>query len=128
MLHAVNTAHLACVVGQDKPDLAVAGSTYFNYFEEALQPQQRFTTAGEAEAGFSSYKYKGMDVVYDSNCAATRFYLLNTKYLALRPGEGRNFVQLDRKMAVNQDAVVIPLYWAGGFTCSNRSRQAVIVA
>lgn len=128
IMHAVNTAHLACVRGTDAPDLAVAGSTYFNYFEEALQPQQRFTSASEAEAGFRSYKYKGMDVVYDSNCAATRMYLLNTDYLALRPGKGRNFVQLDRKMAVNQDAVVVPLYWAGNLTAANRSLQAVIVA
>lgn len=128
IMHAVNTAYLACVRGTDAPDLAVAGSTYFNYFEEALQPQQRFTSASEAEAGFRSYKYKGMDVVYDSNCAATRMYLLNTDYLALRPGKGRNFVQLDRKMAVNQDAVVVPLYWAGNLTAANRSLQAVIVA
>lgn len=126
--HAMNTAYLNCMRGNDMPDMVVAGSTYFTYYEESLQPQQRFTSAKEAEGGFMSYKYKGADVFYDSNCAATRLYLLNTDYLFLRPAEGRNFVTLDRKMAVNQDAVIVPLYWAGNLTCSNRSLQAVVVA
>ena len=114
--------------GTDKPDLIVAGSTYFTYYEESLQPQQRFTTAGTAEGGFDSYKYKSADVVYDANCAATRMYVLNSDYLYFRPAENRNFVQLDRKTAVNQDATVIPLYWMGNLTMSNASLQGVICA
>jgi hypothetical protein len=126
--HAMNVTHLACVRGTDKPDLIVAGSTYFTYYEESLQPQQRFTTAGTAEGGFDSYKYKSADVIYDANCAATRMYILNTDYLYFRPAADRNFVQLDRKSAVNQDATVIPLYWMGNLTMSNASLQGVICA
>jgi hypothetical protein len=126
--HAMNVANLATMRGTDAVDLIVAGSTYFTYYEESLQPQQRFMTAGEADGGFQSYKYKGADVVYDANCSATRMYGLNTDYLHLRPAADRNFVTLDRKSAVNQDATVVPLYWAGNLTCSNRSLQFVIVA
>lgn len=128
IMHAYNTAYLACVRGSDSPDLIVSGSTYFTYFEEALQPQQRFMSATEAEGGFNGYKYKGAVVMYDSNCAATRTYLLNTDYIFLRPAADRNFVTLDRKSAVNQDATVVPLYWAGNLTISNPSLSAVICA
>ena len=128
MLHAFNTVYLAAQRGSDTIDMWVGGSTYFTYFEEALQPQQRFADAMEAEGGFQGYRYKGGAVFYDSNCAATRMYGLNTDYLFLRPATDRNFVTLDRKSAVNQDATVVPLYWAGNLTCSNASLQAVICA
>jgi hypothetical protein len=126
--HAMNLTYLNCIRGSDHPDLIVAGSTYFTYYEESLQPQQRFTSSEMADAGFVSYKYKGSDVVYDQNCSATRMYLLNTDYLYFRPASSRNFVQLDRKSAVNQDATVIPLYWMGNMTLSNASLQGVICA
>jgi len=126
--HAMNLTYLNCIRGTDAPDLLVAGSTYFTYYEESLQPQQRFTDPKMADAGFVSYKYKGSDVVYDKNCSATRMYLLNTDYIFLRPHSDRNFVTLDRKASVNQDAYVVPMYWAGNLTLSNASLQGVITA
>jgi hypothetical protein len=126
--HAMNKVYLACIRGSDAPDLLVAGADYFNYYEESLQPQQRFSSPDMADAGFVTYKYKGSDVVYDKNCSATRLYHLNTDYIFLRPAADRNFVTLDRKASVNQDAYVTPMYWAGNMTVSNRSLQGVIVA
>lgn len=125
---AMNRTYLRCTRGTDSIDLVVAGETYFTYYEESLQAQQRFMSETKAAGGFNAYKYKNADVVYDSNCAATRMYMLNTDYLHFRPHENRNFVTLDRKSSVNQDATVVPIYWAGNLTCSNASLQGVIVA
>lgn len=124
--HAMNRSYLRTSRGTDLVDFIVAGETYFNYYEESLQTGQRFTKADVGDGGFVSYKYKGADVFYDPNCSATRMYFLNTDYLHFRPHSERNFTTDDRKAAVNQDAVVVPLYWAGNVTCSNRSLQAVI--
>ena len=55
-------------------------------------------------------------------------YGLNTDYINFRPHANRNFVTLDRKSSVNQDATIVPMYWAGNLTCSNCSLQFVIVA
>lgn len=126
--HAMNKVYLATMRGTDAVDLIIAGSTYFTYYEESLQPQQRFTSASTAEGGFQSYKYKGADVIYDSNCSETRMYMLDTDYIFLRPDPDRNFVTTDRKTAVNQDATVVPMFWSGNMTVSNRSLQGVIVA
>lgn len=126
--HAMNLMAMRTQRGTDKVDMWLAGETYFSYFEESLQPNQRFMSAGQGEAGFDSYKYKSSDVFYDVNCAATRMYGLNTDYIHFRPHASRNFVTLKDKVAVNQDATIVPMFWAGNLTLSNASLQAAIVA
>ena len=125
--HAMNVTYLNTMRGSDSVDLIVAGSTYFTYYEESLQAQQRFMSETKATGGFMAYKYKNADVVYDSNCSPQRMYMLNTDYINFRPHANRNFVTLDRKSSVNQDATVVPLYWAGNLTLSNASLQGVIL-
>jgi hypothetical protein len=34
---------------------------------------------------------------------------------------------LGEKSSVNQDALVMPVVWAGNMTCSNRSLQGVMI-
>ena len=126
--HAMNEIWRRTLRGTDKIDFWVAGGTYFTYFEESLQPNQRFMSAGKGEAGFDSYKYKSADFFFDENCSSTRIYGLNTDYLFLRPHVDRNFVTMKGRQAVNQDATVTPMFWGGGFTAANRNLQGVICA
>ena len=67
-------------------------------------------------------------VYYDDQCTATAMYMLNTDYLFLRPAKGREFTPLGEKASVNQDAMVLPVVWAGNMTVSNRARQGIIQA
>jgi hypothetical protein len=55
-------------------------------------------------------------------------YMLNTDYLFMRPAKGRQFKPLTDKASINQDAIVMPVVWAGNMTVSNRERQAVLCA
>jgi hypothetical protein len=126
--HAMNLVYLRSLRGSDAVDFIVGGENYFTFYEESLQAQQRFTKADVGDGGFVSYKYKGADVFYDGNCNTNRMYFLNTDYIHYRPHSDRNFTTDDRKAAVNQDAVVVPLYWAGNLTVSNRSLQGVLCA
>jgi len=126
--HAMNLVYLRSLRGSDDIDFIVAGENYFTFYEESLQAKQQFHKADVGDGGFVSYKYKGADVFYDGNCNTNRMYMLNTDYLHYRPHSERNFTTDDRKAAVNQDAVVVPMYWAGNCTVSNRSLQAVICA
>ena len=128
VVHAMNEIHRRCLRGTDKIDFWVAGGTYFTYFEESMQPNQRFATAGQGEVGFGSYKYKGGDVFFDENCANTRIYGLNTDYIGLRPHVDRNFITSKERMAVNQDATIVPMFWGGNMTISNRQLCGVICA
>jgi hypothetical protein len=66
------------------------------------------------------------DVVLDGGiggyAVAKTAYFLNTKYLHFRPHSDRNMVPLapNRRYAINQDAEVQILAWAGNLTCSGQ--------
>lgn len=126
---AMNTAHINTIRGADKPDICVAGSTYWLYYQSSLQTNQRFTDDSKAGAGFTNLVFMGnLPVVYDDQCSATRMYMLNTDYLFVRKAKGRWMKPAGDKASVNQDAMVMPMYLAGNMTVSNRERQAVICA
>jgi hypothetical protein len=130
---AMNTAFLSCSRGTDKPDLIVADDTLYTLYESSLIPQQRFTDAKLAEAGFTTVKFKGADVIYDGGiggyCPKGHMYFLNTKYLKLRPHRDRDFKLIgDRnRVAINQDAIYAIIGWAGNLTMNNAKLQGVIV-
>jgi len=127
----MNTLWLRCVRGTDKPDLIVSSHDFYSYYWESLQDLQRFASADKAEAGFPELKYNTADVVFDSNSnfstTAEKMYFLNTDYLEMVVHKDADWSQMDDKMSVNQDAVVIPLLWMGNLVCSNRSLQGVFI-
>ena len=123
---------LACCRGTDKPDLIVADNTMYSLYEQSLTPQQRFTDPKLAEAGFTTLKYKGADVIFDGGqggaCPANHMYFLNTDYIYLRPHKDRNMKAIGGdRMAINQDALYKIIGWAGNMTMSNASLQGVLV-
>ena len=126
ILGEMNSLWLTCVRGTDKPDLIAADTNTYTFYEESLQQYQRFTSEDMAAAGFVSLKYKTADVIYDDQCPSNHLYMLNTDYIFLRPHSQRQFVALEQRSSVNQDATVIPVVFAGNMTCSNRSLQGVI--
>ena len=124
------------VRGSDRPDMIVCDSTIWQVYIASLQAQQRFTNTNEADAGFPSVKFMDADVVLDggiytgdvtgaAGAPAGTAYFLNTDYLFFRPHRARNMVPLspNRRYAVNQDAEVQILAWAGNMTCSGRMFQ-----
>jgi hypothetical protein len=125
--------------GTDKPDLIVTDNTYYRLYLSSLQSIQRVAQAGDgmAGAGFASLKYYGAgmasDVVLDGGIGAAapsaHMFFLNTKYLFFRPHKDRNFVPIGgERQAVNQDAVVKLIGWAGNMTCSGGQFQGLLEA
>jgi len=56
-------------------------------------------------------------------------WFLNTKYICFRPHKDRNFVPIGgERQAVNQDAIVKLIGWAGNMTCSGAQFQGVLIA
>jgi len=114
--------------GNDTVDLIVTDQTLYSLFWDSLTDIQRVASEKEATAGFETLKYVTADVIYDgdSGIPANHMYFLNTDYIYLRPHVNRNWVPMDRKASVNQDAFVVPLVWAGNLTTSNASLQGVV--
>lgn len=127
--HAMNLTWINTIRGADKPDMITSDSIYYVYYWESLTPNQRFTDDKGAGAGFTNLVFQSnVPVIYDDQAPASHMYFLNTDYLFVRPAKGREFKPLGEKASVNQDAIVMPVVWAGNMTCSNRARQGVICA
>lgn len=129
---AMDKMYLSLCRGTDKPDLIVADNDMYSLYEQSLASLQRFTDPKMAEAGFTSLKYKGSDVIFDGgqggNCPDKHMYFLNTDYLYFRPHADRNMKVIGgERQAVNQDAIYKIIGWAGNMTMSNAGLQGVLV-
>lgn len=126
-----NTLWLNVVRGADKPDLIVASHDVYSTFEASLQQNQRYARANTGELGFEAVMYKGCEVIFDDNTnfttTAERAYFLNTDYLYLVQHKEAQWTPDDEKKPINQDAVVVPMYWMGALVCTNRSLQGLLI-
>jgi len=130
---------IACSRGNDMPNLIVLGGALYDTFWGDLQGIQRVTSGTTAVKGFQTLEFRGVPVVLDGGQATgsaldhgggistNRGYFLNTDYIFWSVHSATNMVPMDEMMAVNQDATVIPLLWAGNLTMSNASLQGVLV-
>lgn len=120
--------------GADRPDLIVLGYTVWSNFLASLQAIQRFSEPGTADLGFQTVKYQGIDTVLGGGIGgvvdALHGLFLNTKYLKFRPHADCNMVPLSptRRYAINQDAQVQILAFAGNTTASGCKFQGRMVA
>lgn len=127
----MNGLWLNLVRGGDKPDWIISSFDFYAMYEEALQDLQRYASADSAAAGFENLRYKSATVLFDSNSnfssTAEKMYFLNTDYLKLVVHEDANWEVDDKKVSINQDAEVTPIYWMGQLVCSNRALQGVLI-
>jgi len=133
ILDYMNRVWVQQVRGADAPDLLVADNNYWRFYLESLQAIQRISSDEEASAGFQSLKYMTADVVLDGGfgggAPTNTMYFLNTDYIYFRPASGRFFEPLgDERFAVNQDAMVKLIGFAGNMTVANRRLQAILSA
>ena len=131
---AFNAMWASLVRGSDRPDLIVCDNFMWGVYVASLQAQQRFTNPSSAKLGFPSIEYMDADVVLDGGIggyAVTKTaYFLNTKYLFFRPHSKRNMVPLspNKRYAINQDAEVQILAWAGNMTSSGTQFQGRLIS
>ncbi len=129
----MNRVYLQLVRGADAPDLIVADNNFYRFYLESMQALQRVQDEDMAQLGFQTLKYMNCDVVLDGGfgggAPVNTMFFLNTKYLFFRPHQDRNFAPLgDERFAVNQDAMVKLIGFAGNVTCSNRFLQGLLAA
>lgn len=124
----MNALMLECTRGADKPDLILSSSSKYALFWASLQAIQRVNDPKMAEAGFTSVKFAGADVVYEDSTGITagNMYFLNTDYIHFRYAPRRLFKPLERVQSINQDAIAQLILFAGNMTCSNCSLQGVL--
>ena len=129
------------VRGTDKADLIVADANYFQLYINSLQAIQKVTNTDKAGAGFASVAFYGggqeAEVVLDggiytggyAGVGTNTMYFLNTNYIFFRPHAERNFVPIGgERQAVNQDAIVKLMGFAGNLTCAGAQFNGILSA
>lgn len=134
----MNKVATSLVRGTDRADLIVADGNYYNFYLQSLQAIQRITDENSTVgSGFTGLKYFGAgmnaDVVLGSGIGshspANQMLFLNTNYIFFRPHKDRNFVPIGgERQAVNQDAVVKLMGWAGNLTSSGPQFSGILSA
>lgn len=126
----MNTLWLSLCRGKDKPDMIVASHDLYSQYEGGVQDNQRYGDVKSAGVGFEALKYKDAVIVFDDNTnfgtTAEKMYFLNTNHLYLMEHPDARWEQGESKVPVNQDAVVVPLYWMGAFCTDARFLQGVL--
>jgi hypothetical protein len=126
----MNNIWLSLNRGTDKPDLIVSTHDLYAAYEATLQTNQRYADAKLGALGFEALRYKSAPIVFDSNSNfatnGERMYFLNTDYLYLIEHPEAKWTEDDEKVPVNQDAVVVPIYWMGQLVTSQRSLQGIM--
>ena len=117
--------------GNDRVDIGIMPSAVFLGLEAALVktinfvPQLKNTKA--ADVGYDNYRIKGCTLMYDENCTAAQAYFLNTRYIELVTGAGKDFVSSPWIKPDNGDYKTSMIMWYGNLVCSNRARQGKLV-
>lgn len=130
----MNKLYAALVRGNDQPNLITTGAAGWTDYLADLQYILRLSDTGAGDLGFPAVKFMRADLVLDGGIggfeSSTKMRFLNTKYLHWRPHKDRNMVPLTpgRRVAINQDAEVQILAWAGNLTCSGRQFQGLLSA
>ena len=127
IVNAMTTLWIRQVRGTDKPDLILLTQDFYAGYEGSLQQYQRFNDSDMAAAGFNSLKFKSADVIFDDNSNFSTTgeigYFINSDYLFLVEHPEARWSQDEKKVPINQDAEVVPIYWMGQLVCSNRKLQ-----
>lgn len=114
--------------GTDRPEMCLAGQTYFNAACDAMSAKQRFTRNEEMyEAGFDNVIIEGMTMVLAqgkvfsglSRIAADRCYGINLNTLALKMYKNYNFQPVPERVSVNQLIDVSITVGIGQLTTNN---------
>jgi hypothetical protein len=108
--------------GNDKPDIIFTTQTIFEYYEKALQPQERFIGNAAADAGFMNLTFKNVPVVFDRDCTSGVMYFLNSKYIALKVHQDADMKTSEFVEPENQDVTTSKMIWQGNITTNNRRR------
>jgi len=123
---AMNKQWLATTVGTESPDVIILSHDLYTVYEGGLQDNQRYGDGTAAQLGFQALKFKTASVIFDDNTnfgtTAERGYFVNTKYMYLVQHPEAQWSEGDRKTPINQDAVVVPIYWMGNLVTTNRAR------
>lgn len=134
----LTTFYNSCMRNTDKPKLWLTGQKVHEYFESTMVMNERYVKNGNvsdsklANAGFENLMFKSVPVVMDNlvtntsitlNATNQQIVSLNTDYIKLIIGSGRNFVMTPFVRPHNQEIKVAQMILYAQYTMMTRQLQ-----
>ncbi len=120
-------------IGADHPTVFVTRQSVYDKIWSLIQPDQRFTDASMAKAGFGGIMFNGLPIVVDSHVpgsdgSSQTNYLeaLNEAYIGLAIHSDVNFKTVPIPQVKDQDVKMVRIFFAGNLWCSARRMQGFI--
>jgi len=113
--------------GNDKPDIMITGFGLGGNYEEIFEGTGYFRFSGKTPGlDGRDPTFRSVPVIMDRDCADTRWYMLQSKYLKLKIQSGLNFSKTGFREPHNQMAKVAFVLVGVQLVTNNRRRQGVI--
>lgn len=126
-LRAMRTMYYTLCRNSDKPTIALTGQTRAEEYEAIVEDKVRLTRdLNMAKLGFSSLRYKDIEIVYTPDIADSRMYFLDLDHLHFTVGKGHNFRMSKMEQSQYQDARMGHMILYANLTIDDRARQGVI--
>jgi hypothetical protein len=143
-LSALNSFFGECVLGGYSPTVIASNRFNYNLYANKMQAsnltynlpvQDSITDQAKLQAGFTNLYFNNTPWICDdyangtnSSLSAGPTYFLNEEFIKLIVNEKRNFDMGDFRQAVNQDAMVSLIRWAGNVVVNNPRSCGVMTA
>lgn len=127
-------AYLLTTIGNESPQVAFAGNTYWSYYHNSLTAIQRLTDEGStsAKAGYRTLMFMNTRVILDNaadDASDPTCDFVNLDYTKFIVHEDGYFAPLGSKREpVDQDAVIQYIFLMGNLLCSNPRMNCLISA
>jgi hypothetical protein len=111
------------------PDLLLTTDTVYNFYEGALQAQQRYAPDNNtANGSFDKLKFKSADIDFDAQATSGVMYFLNSEVMELVVDPDTDFRMTDWVKPSNQDARVAQYLVALELVIKNRRKLGKLTA
>lgn len=100
-------------ISKSKPDLHITDQNAYEAYEALALPNLRFTDVKLADLGFDAISFKGGEVVFDDDCPANNWFMLNSNHLEFVRHSQRWAEMGPFKSPVNQDAKTALMLFMG---------------
>ena len=109
----------------EQPKMIIVPQIVADAYEQHLSDKKRapsMASSEVADAGFSGFKYRGLDMLVDPSCPAGEMFFINDEYLKMIHNRKANFSFTGFRQPVTQDAKVGHILWMGQLICTNRAK------
>src|SRR5262249_11161662 len=118
---AMRTMYNTISIGQDQPQVILTHQTVYEFYEDSLTDQIRYTNTEMADAGFQNLMFKATPITYDAAQTSGRMDMLNLRYLRVVGHSDTWFKNTPFIRPNNRDVRIAQILCYGQFVCMKRS-------